>query len=144
MKFTYDDESDILYVTLNAHTGETKEYADEGFSVLIDQHGTIADYAISNASVFIASALAAGIKVEGYAAPVGAASTWEEVDSSMISAFKYEPSERVLSVMFVRTGLYHYFNVPFHLVDALRKSESKGSFMRSVIIDQYDCEKAGG
>jgi quercetin dioxygenase-like cupin family protein len=38
--------------------------------------------------------------------------TWEDVDSSMISAFKYNPASKELDVMFNRTGMYRYFDVP--------------------------------
>lgn len=67
--------------------------------------------------------------------------TWEDVDSSMISAFKYDPDSQELDVMFTRTGTYRYFDVPADVVDGLREADSKGSYMRYAIIDMYSYEK---
>ena len=66
---------------------------------------------------------------------------WEDVDSSMISAFKYYPDTQTLDVIFNRTGLYSYFEVPPDVVEELREADSKGSFMRYAIIDNYYYEK---
>ncbi len=66
---------------------------------------------------------------------------WEDVDSSMISAFKYDETAEILDVMFNKTGIYRYFDVPLDVVEGLRESSSKGSYMRSMIIDMYDYEK---
>ena len=68
---------------------------------------------------------------------------WEDVDSSMISAFKYDPAAKELDVRFTRTGTYRYFDVPQDVVDDLREASSKGSFMRNEIIDMFDYEKIG-
>lgn len=68
---------------------------------------------------------------------------WEEVDSSMISAFKYDPAKQELEVMFNRTGKYRYFDVPPEIVQELREADSKGSFMRYAVIDMFDYEKVG-
>ncbi len=63
--------------------------------------------------------------------------TWEDVDSSMISAFKYDPATKELDVMFNRTGMYRYFDVPQDVIDDFRAASSKGSYMRYAIIDMY-------
>ncbi len=68
---------------------------------------------------------------------------WEDVDSSMISAFKYDPINQELDVMFTRTGTYRYFEVPMDVVAGLRDADSKGSYMRYAIIDMFDYEKVG-
>lgn len=68
---------------------------------------------------------------------------WEDVDSSMIAAFKYHPDTQTLEVMFHRTGIYSYFDVPPEVVAELRKAESKGRFMRFAIIDNYYHAKGG-
>ena len=68
-------------------------------------------------------------------------SKWEDVDSSMIAAFKYDSEKEVLSVMFHNTGVYHYFDVPPAIVQELREADSKGRFMRYEIIDMYDYQK---
>ena len=67
--------------------------------------------------------------------------TWEDVDSSMISAFKYDPEAQTLDVIFNRTGQYRYFDVPPDAVQGLREASSKGSYMRHAIIDMYYYEK---
>ena len=68
---------------------------------------------------------------------VAAKPVWEDVDSSMISAFKYDPTSQELDVMFTRKGIYRYFNVPLDVVDGLREADSKGSYMRYAIIDMF-------
>ena len=59
----------------------------------------------------------------------------------MISAFRYDEDARTLEVMFPSTGLYRYFDVPAEVVDGLRRASSKGSYMRSMIIDVYPTQK---
>lgn len=76
--------------------------------------------------------------------PKSAEPVWEDVDSSMISAFKYDPSQQILSVIFHSNGIYQYFNVPKDIVDGLRKADSKGRYMRYAIIDMYDYQKGRG
>jgi len=66
---------------------------------------------------------------------------WEEVDSSMISAFRYDESAKALEVRFHNTGVYRYFDVPAEVVDGLRQAPSKGSYMQSMIIDAYPTQK---
>jgi hypothetical protein len=67
--------------------------------------------------------------------------TWEDVDSSMISAFRYDPEEETLEVLFNRTGRYTYYDVSADVVEGLREASSKGSYMRSMIIDMYSYDK---
>ena len=62
---------------------------------------------------------------------------WEDVDSSMISAFRYHPDTLTLEVLFNRTGRYTYHAVPAEVVEGLHSASSKGGYMRSVIIDMY-------
>lgn len=62
---------------------------------------------------------------------------WEEVDSSMISAFRYDESKHNLEVKFQNTDTYRYLNVPVEVVEGLRQAESKGSYMQSMVIDVY-------
>jgi hypothetical protein len=66
---------------------------------------------------------------------------WEDADSSMISAFRYDPEEQTLEVLFNRTGRYTYYDVPADVVEGLREASSKGSYMRSMIIDMYAYDK---
>jgi hypothetical protein len=64
-------------------------------------------------------------------------SAWEEVDSSMISAFRYDESKHILEVKFQNTDTYRYLNVPVEVVEGLRQAESKGGYMQSMVIDVY-------
>ena len=64
-----------------------------------------------------------------------------KVDSSMIYAFGYDEQQQVLEVVFKRTGVYRYRNVPREVYQQLLKAESKGSYMRDLIIDMYPTER---
>lgn len=60
------------------------------------------------------------------------------VESSMIASVGYDRQERVLEVEFVNTGhVYEYYDVPYREYLNLMKDSSKGSYMRTFIIDQY-------
>ena len=63
-----------------------------------------------------------------------------KVDSSMIYAIGYDEQQQVLEVVFKRTGVYRYRNVPKDVYEGLLKSSSKGSYMRDMIIDMYPTE----
>ena len=60
-----------------------------------------------------------------------------EVDSSMIRAVKYDEGKQVLEVWFNSGGVYAYEEVPQEVYDELLEADSKGRFMRDVIIDSY-------
>ena len=64
-----------------------------------------------------------------------------KVDSSMIYAFGYDEQEQVLEVIFKRTGVYRYHNVPKEVYQQLLDSDSKGGYMRDLIIDMYPTER---
>jgi len=66
---------------------------------------------------------------------------WYGVESSMIRAVGYDADKRILDVAFHRTGVYRYFDVPPEVVEGLLDAESKGSYMREYIIDEYPWEK---
>lgn len=63
-----------------------------------------------------------------------------KVDSSMIYAVGYDEQTQVLEVVFKRTGVYRYRDVPKDVYDQLMASSSKGSFMRELVIDVYPAE----
>lgn len=67
--------------------------------------------------------------------------TWEVVDSSMVSAYKYDADTSQLDIMFNRVSTYRYFDVPRDVVQALRQTASKGRFVHSNILDVYEFEK---
>jgi hypothetical protein len=64
-----------------------------------------------------------------------------KVDSSMIYAFGYDEQQQVLEVVFKRTGVYRYHNVPKEVYQQLLDADSKGSYMRDLIIDIYPTER---
>jgi uncharacterized damage-inducible protein DinB len=64
-----------------------------------------------------------------------------DVDSSMISRFGYDAKEEILELYFLSRGRYRYFGVPYEVFEQLRRSNSKGSYIRDLIIDQYKDEK---
>ena len=64
-----------------------------------------------------------------------------KVDSSMIYALGYDEEQQVLEVVFKRTGVYRYRNVPKEVYEQLMNSDSKGSYMRDLIIDMYPAEQ---
>ena len=68
---------------------------------------------------------------------------WYGVESSMIRAVGYDAAKRILDVAFHRTGVYRYFDVPPDVVEGLLNAESKGSYMRTWIINEYPWEKLG-
>ncbi len=64
-----------------------------------------------------------------------------KVDSSMIYAVGYDEEAQILEVVFKRTGVYRYRNVPKNVYEGLLASDSKGSYMRDMIIDMYPAEQ---
>jgi hypothetical protein len=59
----------------------------------------------------------------------------------MIYAIGYDEEQQVLEVVFKRTGVYRYRDVPKKVYEGLLKSSSKGSYMRASIIDMYPAEQ---
>jgi hypothetical protein len=63
-----------------------------------------------------------------------------KIDSSMIYAVGYDEQAEILEVVFKRTGVYRYRNVPKEVYQELMAADSKGSYMRDTIIDVYPAE----
>ncbi len=145
MPVRYDEKTDTIHIILGPEIGNLLEYRAGPFSVFIDESDSLVRITIRNAQRFIARVLAAGFKAEGL--PDGSQfkrePVWEDVESSMISAFKYDEATGTLDVAFKRSGVYRYYDVPEHVVEGLRKATSKGGYMRSMIIDMYPWEKLG-
>lgn len=59
------------------------------------------------------------------------------VESSMIHAVGYDSKTRVLEVVFNSGRTYCYEGVPPKVYKELMAAESKGRYMRDVIIDEY-------
>ena len=64
-----------------------------------------------------------------------------KVDSSMIYAVGYDEQAQTLEVVFKRSGVYRYRNVPKEVFDELMESDSKGGYLRDMIIEMYPTEK---
>jgi hypothetical protein len=62
---------------------------------------------------------------------------WEEVDSSMLSSFRYDEDKKILEVTFQNSDTYRYLNVPAEVAEGLRQAESKGNYMQANVIDVY-------
>ena len=135
MSIKYDEETDTLYLFFSPPMSGAFEYAADDFAVAINETGALQHIIIQKAEAFVAQARAAGVEIETdekLGQPV-----WEDVQSSMIAAFKYDESAQTLSVIFNRTGIQQYFNVPPKVIQGLRRASSKGSYMRYAIIDQF-------
>ncbi|ASC69462.1 hypothetical protein XM38_003890 [Halomicronema hongdechloris C2206] len=59
------------------------------------------------------------------------------VESSMIQAFGYDEDNETLLVIFNSGKTYQYSEVPKETYEGLLESDSKGSYMRSFVIDCY-------
>ena len=142
MSLRYDKETDTLSIIFGPDRGDSYQYDAGSFSVCIDDMGALLEISIEEFSGFITRALAAGVELDDLPTPdmEQFRPVWEDVDSSMISAFKYDESEATLDVVFKQSGVYRYFDVPYHVVQDLRKASSKGGYMRAVIIGLYDYE----
>ena len=64
-----------------------------------------------------------------------------KVESSMVYAVGYDRETRTLEVIYVRGGIWEYFEVPEHKYRNLMESNSIGSYMRDCIIDEYEENK---
>ena len=142
MEIRYSKNRDILTIILGSPAGDVYELEADNFVAFVDDEDGLNKIVIKDARKFLADAVAIAD------APLKPPSelikpVWEDVDSSMISAFKYDEAEKTLDVMFTRTGLYRYFDVPPDVVEGLRKASSKGSYMRYAIIDFYNYENRG-
>lgn len=64
-----------------------------------------------------------------------------DIDSSMLMAVGYDPATQTLRAVFNSGKTYNYFKVPQEVYDQLMDSDSKGGYMRDLIIDQYPYEQ---
>jgi hypothetical protein len=135
----YDKKTDTLHITLSTEIGDAFEYKTGDYSVHVNEADELTKLTICNASRFLKQMVAAGVQLDKAIDKQKPA--WEDVDSSMISAFKYDETAQTLDVMFHRTGIYRYFDVPVDVVTGLREASSKGRYMRSMIIERYDYEQ---
>jgi KTSC domain len=67
----------------------------------------------------------------------------QTVESSMIHAVGYEPSTKILEVVFNSGKTYQYFDVPEEVYKELMEADSKGQYMGYAVIDCYDYARIG-
>ena len=146
MTIRYHKDNDTLTIVLKPETYETFEFEGGDFTVVVDEDDNLIKITMAHASRFIAQAIVAGVKVEGapVVQPKQSGMIWYVADSSMISAFGYDEAEQILEIAFHSSGVYRYFDVPLDVFEGLRDAPSKGSYLRSMIIDMYDYEKKRG
>lgn len=68
---------------------------------------------------------------------------WEEVQSTQISAFKYDSEAQTLTIRFNGGGEYEYYKVPAECVSGFRAAESKGSFHGRYIRTKFEYKEVG-
>ena len=61
------------------------------------------------------------------------------LQSSNLREVGYEPNSHVLEILFADGGLYHYFDVPESMYEALLAATSAGRFFHQKIRDAYRC-----
>ena len=52
----------------------------------------------------------------------------ERVSSSSIKSVGYDPDAEILEVEFLKSGIYHYFDVPSRIYEDLINAFSKGKY----------------
>ena len=146
MSLRYDKETDTLNIIFGPDRGDSYQYEAGSFSVYINDMDALLEISIKEFSTFIIRTLAAGVELDDLPVPdmEQLRPVWEDVDSSMISAFKYDEPKGTLDVVFKQSGVYRYYDVPYHVVQDLRQASSKGRYMRSAIIGLYEYEDVRG
>lgn len=61
--------------------------------------------------------------------------------STVISTFRYNKKNRILTVVFLSGSVYTYKNVPEDLYLNMKNASSKGSFLNKEIKGNFDFEK---
>lgn len=66
---------------------------------------------------------------------------WQTVKSSNIEAVGYDLSTKILSVRFIKSGIYRYFDVPENIYEEFVKAESAGKYFAEWIKGVFEFEK---
>ena len=66
---------------------------------------------------------------------------WIPVKSSNIEAIAYDPSKKILSVKFHKSGIYHYEDVPELMYREMLEAESAGKYFSEYIKGIFDYKK---
>lgn len=63
------------------------------------------------------------------------------VESTAVYAFGYDDEQHTLDVVFYRSGVYRYFNVPREVYDNWLNAESKGLYLRQALIGSFPFQR---
>jgi hypothetical protein len=66
---------------------------------------------------------------------------WKVVESSNILAVAYDRGTQILSIKFIKSGVYRYFDVPEHIFEELIHTKSVGKYFSEWIKGVFDFEK---
>lgn len=72
-----------------------------------------------------------------------AALTWQPLRSTNIQRFSYEPSSQVLTVKFVKGGVYEYYDVPMEIFTGFKGAASAGRYHHRWIRKRYRYKRVG-
>ena len=135
----YDPETDTLTVSLAPRKREVIEYQGADVVAAVSPSGELVEVRIAHATQFLARAREAGVPMpdEGVRSAPEDRTIWVQADSTMLSAFGYDPDARALVVVFRRGGTYRYYDVPPSVFEGLRNAPSKGRYMHAHIIGVY-------
>ena len=64
-----------------------------------------------------------------------------KVDSVAISKAKFNREDNLLTLKFKNLSEYDYYNVPLHIFDGLRDTESKGRYINKYVIGEFKFRK---
>jgi len=69
------------------------------------------------------------------------ATPWEKLSSSNVDSIRYLPGPSFLEVRFLDGKVYRYENVPVHLYEAMRYTQSPGRFVHAVLKGKFPSTK---
>jgi hypothetical protein len=67
----------------------------------------------------------------------------ESVTSSNIAAIGYDQETAVLTIQFIKGGIYEYYDVPSYEHEELMRADSKGIYANQNIYKKYRQQKIG-
>lgn len=68
---------------------------------------------------------------------------WTPVDSSNITAYRYNAAAQELQIKFHGGRVYGYAGVPQNIVDEFASADSKGHYLNSAIKHSYTAQRYG-
>jgi hypothetical protein len=61
--------------------------------------------------------------------------------SSVVARMIYDDETETLRIVYVSGMVYDYKKVPFEIYEAMKASDSKGTFLNQVIKEKYEFER---